>query len=377
MLDLSQYDRVFLLTDEQVAASCLLAFGKWGAQMSPCDIKAPTISALPKNVTFLGTPITGMLVLPAGEEHKNLASVQRIWDWLIEQKATRHSLLINLGGGVICDMGGFAAATYMRGMAFVNIPTTLLAMVDAAQGGKTGIDYGQPLVKNGIGVFAEPVATIYEPALLATLPPEQVLSGYAEMIKHAALQSPEALAVLLDYDLREVSSPVFGELIKQSVAFKQSIVEQDPYDYGQRQMLNFGHTVGHAIEALLLEKSKLSTALPIERTLNTQHSTLNPCPHGYCVMYGMVAEAYLSHLLCGLPAETVSTLARFMLENYGAAPVTCNDFDSLLQLMQHDKKNKEQGTVVCTLLRDIGKPVIGQTISPAELREAIEYLCSL
>ena len=376
MLDLSQYDRVFLLTDEQVAASCLLAFAKWGAQMSPCDIKAPTTSALPKNATFLGTPITGMLVLPAGEEHKNLASVQRIWDWLIEQKATRHSLLINLGGGVICDMGGFAAATYMRGMAFVNIPTTLLAMVDAAQGGKTGIDYGQPLVKNGIGVFAEPVATIYEPALLATLPPEQVLSGYAEMIKHAALQSPEALAVLLDYDLREVSSPAFGELIKQSVAFKQSIVEQDPFDRGWRQILNFGHTVGHAIEALMLSKSRtpIHPPAPFERGSRWKSKVL---PHGYCVMYGMVAEAYLSHLLCGLPAETVSTLARFMLENYGVAPVTCNDFDSLLQLMQHDKKNKEQGTVVCTLLSDIGQPVIGQTISPAELREAIEYLCTL
>lgn len=365
MLDLSQYDRVFLLTDEQVAASCLLAFCKWGAQMSPCDIKAPTTSALPKNATILGTPITGMLVLPAGEEHKNLASVQRIWDWLIEQKATRHSLLINLGGGVICDMGGFAAATYMRGMAFVNIPTTLLAMVDAAQGGKTGIDYGQPLVKNGIGVFAEPVATIYEPALLATLPSEQVLSGYAEMIKHAALQSPEALGELLDYDLREITSPAFGELIKQSVAFKQTIVEQDPHDRGWRQILNFGHTIGHAIEALMLAKCENGKC------------ENGKCFHGYCVMYGMVAEAYLSHLLCGLPAETVSTLARFMLENYGAAPVTCNDFDSLLQLMQHDKKNKEQGTVVCTLLRDIGKPVIGQTISPAELREAIEYLCSL
>ena len=357
MLDLSRYDRVFLLTDEQVAA-CLLPVFYATIGNQPCMADART------------------LVLPAGEEHKNLASVQRIWDWLIEQKATRHSLLINLGGGVICDMGGFAAATYMRGMAFVNIPTTLLAMVDAAQGGKTGIDYGQPLVKNGIGVFAEPVATIYEPALLATLPPEQVLSGYAEMIKHAALQSPEALAVLLDYDLREVSSPAFGELIKQSVAFKQSIVEQDPYDYGQRQMLNFGHTIGHAIEALLLSKSRtpIHPPAPFERG---SRKKMIVKPHGYCVMYGMVAEAYLSHLLCGLPAETVSTLARFMLENYGAAPVTCNDFDSLLQLMQHDKKNKEQGTVVCTLLRDIGKPVIGQTISPAELREAIEYLCSL
>ncbi len=306
-------------------------------------------------------------MLPAGEEYKTLATVQRIWDFLLEHHATRSSLLINLGGGVICDIGGFAAATYMRGIAFVNVPTTLLAMVDAAAGGKTGFDYGTPLIKNSIGVFAQPAATIYEPKLLATLPPEQLLSGYAEMIKHAALQSPEALGELLDYDLRDCSSPAFGELIKRSVSFKASIVEQDPNDRGQRQILNFGHTVGHAIEALLLERSQMSDV----------RNQMSSKPHGYCVMYGIVAEAYLSHALCGLPAEVVSTLSRFMLENYGAAPVTCSDYEALLQLMQHDKKNKEQGTIVCTLLRSIGQPLIGQTVTPALLREALEYLCSL
>lgn len=348
MLDLSRYDRVFILTDEQVASCCLLAFGKWGGNQ-PCMADAPT------------------LVLPAGEEHKTLQSVQRIWDFLLEHHATRSSLLINLGGGVICDLGGFAAATYMRGIAFVNVPTTLLAMVDAASGGKTGFDYGTPLIKNSIGLFAQPAATIYEPAFLATLPPEQLLSGYAEMIKHAALQSPEALGELLEYDLRKVATPAFGELIKQSVGFKQAIVEQDPHDHGQRQILNFGHTVGHAIEALLLERSQMSDV----------RNQMSSKPHGYCVMYGIVAEAYMSHVLCGLPAEVVSTLSRFMLENYGAAPVTCNDYEALLALMQHDKKNKEQGTIVCTLLRSVGQPLIGQTVTPQLLREALEYLCNL
>ena len=348
MLDLSRYDRVFILTDEQVASCCLLAFGKWGGNQ-PCMADAPT------------------LVLPAGEEHKTLQSVQRIWDFLLEHHATRSSLLINLGGGVICDLGGFAAATYMRGIAFVNVPTTLLAMVDAASGGKTGFDYGTPLIKNSIGLFAQPAATIYEPAFLATLPPEQLLSGYAEMIKHAALQSPEALGELLEYDLRKVATPAFGELIKQSVGFKQAIVEQDPHDHGQRQILNFGHTVGHAIEALLLERSQKSDV----------RNQMSSKPHGYCVMYGIVAEAYMSHVLCGLPAEVVSTLSRFMLENYGAVPVTCNDYEALLALMQHDKKNKEQGTIVCTLLRSVGQPLIGQTVTPQLLREALEYLCNL
>ena len=336
MLDLSKYDRVFLLTDELVAKCCQPVLPLCGVQQSA---------------------FSSQLVLPAGEEQKNIQTVQKIWDWLFEQQATRSSLLINLGGGVICDMGGFAASTYMRGMAYMNIPTTLLAMVDAGTGGKTGIDY---VAKNAIGVFAEPVETVIRPELLRTLPAEQLLSGYAEMLKHAILQSPEALAELLEYDLRKVATPAFGDVIRRSVAFKQSVVEQDPHDQGLRQILNFGHTVGHAIEALLLAKSQKSAK-----------------PHGWCVMYGMVAEAYLSHMICGLPTETVSTLSRFMLENYGAAPITCNDYDALLQLMLHDKKNKKQGAITCTLLQDIGQPVIGQTIAPAQLREAIEYLCSL
>ena len=171
------YDQIFILTDEQAAKSCLLAFDKRSAPMSLSDIIAPAISALPKNETFSGTPINGTLVLPAGEEQKNLRSVQRIWDFLFAHGATRASLLVNIGGGVICDMGGFAAATYMRGIDFINIPTTLLAMVDAGAGGKTGIDYNG--LKNAIGVFAEPKEVIIEPRFLATLPAEQQLSGSA------------------------------------------------------------------------------------------------------------------------------------------------------------------------------------------------------
>ena len=361
------YDQIFILTDEQAAKSCLLAFDKRSAPMSLSDIIAPAISALPKNETFSGTPINGTLVLPAGEEQKNLRSVQRIWDFLFAHGATRASLLVNIGGGVICDMGGFAAATYMRGIDFINIPTTLLAMVDAGAGGKTGIDYNG--LKNAIGVFAEPKEVIIEPRFLATLPAEQQLSGYAEMIKHALLQSPEALAELLAFDLREVSSEAFGELIQRSADFKASIVAQDPHDHGLRQALNLGHTIGHAVESLLLERNQQSE-------VRNQKSEVRGL-HGYCVMYGLVAEAYLSHALCGLPAEVVSTLSRFMMENYGATPITCKDYDRLMQLMQHDKKNRQSGTVTCTLLRQIGQPVIGQTVTPEQLREAIEYLCSL
>ena len=343
MLDLSRYDRVFLLTDEQVATCCLSVFYS----------------------TIMHQPyMADQLILPSGEQHKNLQTVQRIWDWLIAEHATRSSLLINLGGGVICDMGGFAAATYMRGISFINVPTTLLAMVDAAAGGKTGIDYGTPLLKNCIGVFAEPVTTVYEPRLLQSLPAEQVLSGYAEMIKHALLSSPEELNLLLEYDIRDITTPAFGDIIRRSVAFKQSVVEQDPHDHGLRQILNFGHTVGHAIEALLLAKCENGKC------------ENGKCFHGYCVMYGIVAEAYLSNMLCGLPAEVVSTLSKFMLENYGAAPISCKDFDELLRLMQHDKKNCDLA-VVCTLLEAVGKPRTALRVTPEQLREAIEYMCSL
>jgi len=344
MPDLSKYDKVFLLTDEQVAACCLPV-------LPLCGIDPSAISS--------------QLVLPAGEQHKNIQTVQRIWDWLIAEQATRHSVLINLGGGVICDMGGFAAATYMRGMHFINIPTTLLAMVDAGQGGKTGIDYGSPVIKNGVGVFAEADATIYEPQLLQSLPAEQILSGYAEMLKHGLLQGEQAFYELLEQDLREVSKPAFSEKIRQSVAFKMAVVEQDPSDNGLRQILNLGHTVGHAIEALLLSKSQAESQQPIAK------------PHGYCVMYGLAAEAYLSHMICGLDVSVVSRLSRFMLENYGAAPVTCKDQEALLELMQHDKKNKEQGTITCTLLKSIGQPVTGQSVTPQQIREALEYLCNL
>ena len=354
-----RYDGVFVLTDEQVAKCCL-----------------PVVL----NMYQLSLADTPTLILPAGEEHKNLSSVQRIWDFLFEQGATRNSLLINIGGGVICDMGGFAASTYMRGIHYMNIPTTLLAMVDAGTGGKTGIDYtpqsaegSTGSLKNAIGVFAEPVETIIRPELLATLPAEQLLSGYAEMIKHAILQGRKQLDELLEYDLRQTATPAFGELIRQSVAFKQSIVEQDPHDKGLRQILNYGHTIGHAIEALMLCKSKVESQKSKAEIRNQRSAK----PHGYCVMYGMVAETYLSHLIYGMPAEVVSTLSRFMLENYGAAPITCSDFDDLVQLMLHDKKNKEQGTIVCSLLQDVGKPVVGQPITIEQLREATEYLCSL
>jgi 3-dehydroquinate synthase len=281
------------------------------------------------------------LILPSGEQHKTLASVQRIWDFLLEHHATRSSLLINLGGGVICDLGGFAAATYMRGIAFINVPTTLLAMVDAAAGGKTGFDYGSPLIKNSIGLFAEPVATIYEPAFLATLPPEQLLSGYAEMIKHAALQSPQALAELLNHDLRDHPSHIFGELINHSVAFKQSIVEQDLHDHGLRQILNFGHTVGHAIEA----------------------ASGGALFHGECVAAGMM-------YFC---SEQARAALKPVLEKYGLPTADPFEPDTLLSYILHDKKMGDGGEITCVRVDTIGSFAF-ERLSPNAIRELIQKI---
>lgn len=320
MLDLSKYDRVFLLTDEQVAASCLPVFYST-IMHQPC--------------------MADQLILPSGEQHKTLASVQRIWDFLLEHHATRSSLLINLGGGVICDLGGFAAATYMRGIAFINVPTTLLAMVDAAAGGKTGFDYGSPLIKNSIGLFVESVATIYEPAFLASLPPEQLLSGYAEMIKHAALQSPQALTELLNHDLRDHSSHIFGELINRSVAFKQSIVEQDLHDHGLRQILNFGHTVGHAIEA----------------------ASGGALFHGECVAAGMM-------YFC---SERARAALKPVLEKYGLPTADPFEPDTLLSYILHDKKMGDGGEITCVRVDTIGSFAF-ERLSPNAIREHIQKI---
>ena len=184
----------------------------------------------------------------------------------------------------------------------------------------------------------------------------------------AILDSPEAYSRCMNHDLRDTQSDSFAQLLHASIAFKERIVSQDLRDNGIRQVLNFGHTIGHAIEALSLTKH---SQIVNRKSLNRK------CFHGYCVMYGMVAEAYLSHVLCGLPSSIVSTLSRFMLENYGAAPISCKEHDALIDLMLHDKKNKEQGTIVCTLLQAVGSPLIGQTVSTSHIRESLEYLCSL
>lgn len=297
------------------------------------------------------------LVIPAGEAQKTLETITQIWDFLIAHQATRHALLINVGGGVITDMGGFAAATYKRGIHYVNIPTTLLAMVDAAAGGKTGFDYHG--LKNEIGCFYSPDKTVIRPALLATLPIQALLSGLAEMIKHALIADEQELRRLMALDAEtDFTSEDFGERLMHSIAIKERITAKDPHETGIRKALNFGHTIGHALEELSLEKDE------------------KPMQHGYAVMYGMLAELYLSHIRLGLDKAVITMLCHFVIENYGRISMSCREYDRLLELMRHDKKNTSAGEINFTLLSEVGKAEVNQTANPDEIREALDFLFS-
>ena len=326
---------------------------------------------LPLLAEFIGDMPYHLLTIEAGEQSKNLASVQAVWDFLFKHRATREALLINLGGGMITDLGGFAAATYMRGIRFVNIPTTLLAMVDASSGGKTGIDYNG--IKNGIGTFTQPLATLIHPNFLRTLPATELLSGFAEMLKHALIASPEEWIRLLQLAQEELPQAQFVAalsergLLHNSIAIKEQVVAQDPCEAGMRKILNFGHTIGHAIESAALENS-----------LQPSTFNLQPTPsHGYCVLWGMVAEVYLSVVHAGCPREVLQQLTQIMLQWYGRPQCDCKQREQLIQRMYQDKKNEANHSPNFTLLRAVGEPIINQHLSDAEINEALEYLFSL
>lgn len=295
--------------------------------------------------------------LPAGESAKCLDSVAAIWDFLIDGCATRKALLINVGGGVITDLGGFAASTYKRGIDYVNVPTSLLAMVDAATGGKTGFDYRG--LKNVIGLFRAPVEVMLDARALRTLPMIETMSGLAEMVKHALIADEQEFLRLMAIDVEsDFTSSEFEQHIRASVAIKQAIVAQDPMEKGLRKCLNFGHTIGHAIESLSLE----------------QGTNLR---HGYAVMYGMLAEMYLSHIICGLDVRYVTLLSHYIIENYGRINVSCRHYDRLVDLMRHDKKNACPETINFTLLREVAQPVLDCTATDAQIREALDFLFSV
>lgn len=293
------------------------------------------------------------IVIPHGDDAKTVATAAQVWERLLDGGATRNSLLVNVGGGMVTDLGGFAAATYKRGMRCINVPTTLLGAVDAAVGGKTAVNF--MALKNIIGVFRQPEAVIISTVFFDTLSHTELMSGYAEMLKHGLLSGADTLAALLDY---RPSVPVTDHvrmlrLLADSVSVKARIVEQDPEEHGLRKALNAGHTIGHAFETLALRRGR-------------------PVPHGYAVAHGLVAETVLSHLHCGFPSALLHTLADYVSQNYGTMPITCDVYPDLLAFMRQDKKNASADAINFTLFTAPGKPVTDETMNIKEITVALD-----
>jgi len=301
------------------------------------------------------------LWMPVDESAKSLETVRQIWDFLFDQRVTRRGLLVAIGGGCLTDMAGFAASTYLRGIHYVNVPTTLLAMVDASTGGKTGFNYRG--LKNSIGVFAPPVETLISVEWLQSLTAEQFLSGYGELLKTGLIEDPswrkpsgeKLWDQALRFDLEKMPADDLIPLIEQCIAVKNQIVTADPKEQGLRKALNFGHTFGHALEEI----------------------ALGTMPHGYAVVYGMIAELYLSVVRCGCPHEVLQQLSQIMLHFYGKPQCKCSDYERIIELMQQDKKNERAAEINCTLIASVGTPVINQLIPKEEALEALDYLFSL
>jgi len=293
-------------------------------------------------------PAHELLTIAAGEAHKTLATCADVWNWLTENHADRHALLVCLGGGVVTDLGGFCAATYKRGLRCVGVPTTLLAQVDAAVGGKTGVDFQG--FKNHIGVFQEPEAVVMDPAFLATLPPGELRSGYAEVIKHALIADATAFASLRGLAVAAV--PDWTPIIRHSVAIKEAIVAQDPHESGPRKLLNFGHTVGHALESYLLAKPGRAVR------------------HGEAVAAGIVCESWLSAQRGLLGADELAQVREVVSASFEPLRFTESEIEAIAAYALHDKKNRGD-SIKCTLLHGLGHGIFDQTITLAEIAASL------
>ena len=317
--------KVFILTDENVAQF-------W----------------LPEIEYWLNCKNAVEIVIKAGEQHKNLQTVQRIWRTMMKHHADRNALIINLGGGVVTDLGGFAASTYKRGIKFINIPTTLLAMVDAAIGGKTGIDFGGG--KNQIGTFAEAEEVIIDPVFLETLPQREICSGLAEMLKYGFVADPNLLNVNLEN---------YQQYITHCGEIKREIVMQDPTEKGLRKVLNFGHTLGHAIESHCLTKDY-------------------PLLHGEAVALGVLGALWLSVRQCGLDEKVLQDFESQlpMLLSEVEISLSESEIEPIFGYLVHDKKNKDEKPQF-VLLEAVGKPVWDMEIEPNLVEESLQYIINI
>ncbi|WP_278788011.1 3-dehydroquinate synthase [Leyella stercorea] len=369
----TEHDRVFVLTDDITQECCL-----------------------PKVASLFAKHNATTITIRHDDTNKTLATLADVWTALQRGGATRHSLLVNLGGGMVTDLGGFAAATFKRGINFINIPTTLLAMVDAAVGGKTGINFGG--LKNEVGAFANARYVIVNTCFLDTLDTANLCSGYAEMLKHSLISNAQMWAEHVNFDILQPDLAELQRMVAASIAVKEHIVADDPHEHGIRKALNFGHTIGHALEefsmqqsggavvsAQLLPLAKARTA-PTKQEAQKGGAVVSTAPtkptnqtptgallHGYAVAFGLIGELYISARKAGFPTARLHQTARFIRENYGAMAFTCDDYPTLLNLMRHDKKNTSD-TINFTLLHDIGDIRINQTATDEEIREALDFI---
>lgn len=317
--------QVFVLADANTARQCLPLLQKY-------------------------LPATYQLIeISAGEEYKTLASCDAVWNQLTELRADRHAVLVNLGGGVVTDLGGFAAALYKRGIRFVQVPTTLLAQVDASVGGKTGVDFQG--YKNQLGVFQAPAAVFIEPQFLQTLDPRQLKSGYAEVLKHWLIADAEAFG---QHRRLGWLTDDWTPIIHESVALKERIVTQDPLENGPRKLLNFGHTVGHALESYLL--------------LQPGREAL----HGEAVAAGLVCESWLSVQRGLLSPEELDKIETFVFSVFDKLAFVGLETEAIAEFALQDKKNAGT-TINCTLLNGIGSGVYDQPVTLAEIAESLRY----
>lgn len=322
-----EHDKLFVLTDTTTQEMCLPVLQK-----------------------FYSMKEAKVITIPASDSHKDIESLMMVWKGLQEGGASRHSCMINLGGGMVTDLGGFAASTFKRGINFINIPTTLLAMVDASVGGKTGINFGG--LKNEVGVFNDSKFVILDTEFLKTLDTENICSGYAEMLKHGLISTEAMWEELVSFDLANPDLKQLQRMVGDSVKVKERIVEQDPHEKGIRKALNLGHTFGHAFESWALKRK--------------------PILHGYAVAFGLIPELYLSVAKTGFPTEKMRQTVTFIKENYGTLNITCDDYDELIELMHHDKKN-QNGIINFTMLGAIGDIRINQTATTEEIKEALDF----
>ena len=327
-LSIHSHDKIFVLTDTVTYEKCL-----------------PLLHEALKGRNY--TSIT----IKEGDIHKNIDQVSTVWNVLSTHGASRNSLLISVGGGMITDLGGFAGATFKRGLHNLYIPTTLMASVDAAIGGKTGVNHNG--LKNEIGAFYQPDCVMIDSRFLKTLDRENMLSGYAELIKHGLISNKKSFYEILDFDIEHPDMETLNGLVGVSVSIKAYFVEQDPTEKGIRKALNFGHTIGHAIESL-------------------SFSVNRPLLHGLAVAAGMICELYLSYKVCNMPVEILREVTNFIKAHYPLFYFNCNEYEVIYEMMTHDKKN-ENDRILFTLLGDIGDILINQEVSKKLVLESFDF----